>query len=186
MEHKGTKRIETERLILRKVCEKDIEPAYKNWTSDNKVTEYLTWPTHSNVGITANVFRDWISKYENKDYYHWVIELRELNEPIGTIGVVELKESIECLHIGYCIGSKWWNKGIVTEAFSAIIPYLFDEVKANKLESRHDPNNPNSGKVMEKCGLRYEGTLRKADISNKGIVDASYYSLLADEYYEDK
>ena len=36
---------------------------------------------------------------------------------------------------------------------------------------------------MIKCGLTYEGTLRKSDFSNKGIVDASIYSILASEYY---
>ena len=43
--------------------------------------------------------------------------------------------------------------------------------------------NPNSGKVMLKCGLKYEGTLREADISNKGVVDAAMYSILASEYF---
>ena len=61
-------------------------------------------------------------------------------------------------------------------------PYLFNEVEANRIESQHDPNNPHSGNVMKKCGLKYEGTLRQADFSNKGIVDACVYSLLKDEW----
>lgn len=43
-------------------------------------------------------------------------------------------------------------------------------------------NNPYSGSVMKKCGLKYEGTLRQADFNNLGIVDACIYSLLRDEY----
>ena len=35
---------------------------------------------------------------------------------------------------------------------------------------------------MKKCGLRFEGTLRSADWSNQGIVDASIYSMLAEEF----
>ena len=102
---------------------------------------------------------------------------------LATISVVDQNESLSILHIGYCIGSKWWNKGITSEAFSAIIPYLFDQVKANRIESQHDPLNPNSGRVMKKCGLTFEGILRQADISNQGIVDAAMYSILATEYY---
>ena len=68
--------------------------------------------------------------------------------------------------------------------FKAIIPFFFKEVGANRIESQHDPNNPNSGKVMKKCGLRYEGTLRQADWSNKGVVDACMYSLLRSEWKE--
>ena len=63
----------------------------------------------------------------------------------------------------------------------AIIPFFFEQVEVKRIESQHDPQNPNSGEVMKKCGMQYEGTLRKADWSNKGIVDASVYSILAEE-----
>ena len=92
----------------------------------------------------------------------------------------------DIVHIGYCIGSKWWHQGITTEAFSAIIPFLFEEVGVNRIESQHDPNNPHSGNVMKKCGLKYEGTLRQADYNNQGIVDACIYSLLREEYFNRK
>ena len=60
--------------------------------------------------------------------------------------------------------------------------YLFLEVGANRIESQHDPDNPHSGGVMKKCGLKYEGTLRQADYSNRGIVDACVYSILRSEW----
>ena len=59
--------------------------------------------------------------------------------------------------------------------------YLFDEVGANRVESRHDPRNPNSGAVMRKCGMKFEGTLRQSDWNNQGICDASWYGLVAEE-----
>lgn len=184
MNHMGTVEIETERLLLRKFIESDDLAVYNNWTSDEKVTEFLRWPTHNSIDITKNILIEWINNYEKKDFYQWAIVLKEYgNEPIGTISIVDKNEKLDIVHIGYCIGSKWWNKGITSEAFLGIIPFLFNEVKVNRIESQHDPNNPNSGKVMIKCGLTYEGTLRKADFSNKGIVDASIYSLLASEYY---
>ena len=182
MEHKGTKTIETDRLILRKFCAEDINAAYANWTSDEKVTEFLRWRTHTSVEITETVIRDWIKESEKPDFYQWAIVLKSINEPIGTISVVDKNDDLNILHIGYCIGSKWWHKGITSEAFSAIIPYLFNEVGANRIESQHDPHNPRSGNVMKKCGLIYEGTLRQADFSNKGIVDACMYSLLKSEW----
>lgn len=57
-------------------------------------------------------------------------------------------------HIGYCIGRKWWKQGITSEALKAVIDFLFDEVKTNRIEARHDPRNPNSGLVMKKCGMK--------------------------------
>ena len=63
-----------------------------------------------------------------------------------------------------------------------MIRFLFEEVQAGCVSSRHDPRNVNSGKVMEKCGMKYEGTLRHSDWNNQGICDASYYSILREEY----
>lgn len=184
MEHKGTVLIETERLILRRFTEGDIEPAYRNWTSDDRVTEFLRWPTHRDLAVTERVLRDWIEKYCEDTFYQWAIVPKESGEPIGTISVVAMNEKTQTVHIGYCIGSHWWHRGYTSEAFSGIIPFFFDEVKAQRIESQHDPNNPNSGRVMNKCGLTYEGTLRKADWSNRGIVDACMYALLAEDYYK--
>lgn len=79
------------------------------------------------------------------------------------------------------IGKKWWHKGIASEALKAVMDYLFDAADMNRIESRHDPRNVNSGKVMLKCGMKYEGTLRSADWNNQGICDASYYALLKSE-----
>lgn len=57
-------------------------------------------------------------------------------------------------------------------------------MKVNRIESRHDPLNPNSGKVMMKCGLKYEGTSRQSDWNNQGICDASFYGRLASDYFD--
>ena len=182
MNHKGTITIETNRLRLRAFTLNDTAAAFKNWTSDEKVTEFLRWPTHTDISITEKVISDWVEESKKTDFYQWAIVLKKINEPIGTISVVGKNEDLNIVHIGYCIGSKWWHQGIATEAFQAIIPFFFEDVGVNRIESQHDPHNENSGKVMLKCGLIYEGTLRQADFSNKGIVDACIYSLLKSEW----
>lgn len=180
----GTKTLESNRLLLRRFVEDDAIAVFNNWCNDEKVTEFLRWPVHSSVDVTRSVMNDWIKSYNDRNFYQWAIVLKAHgDEPIGTIAVVDMNEKLNIVHIGYAIGRKWWNQGITSEAFSMIIPFLFDEVKVNRIESQHDPENIGSGKVMEKCGLKYEGTLRQADFSNKGIVDAAMYSLLASEYY---
>lgn len=68
------------------------------------------------------------------------------------------------------------------EALSAVIAYLFDEVDMQRIEAGHDPNNPASGAVLRKCGLQYEGILRKRIRSNQGITDVAWYSILKEEY----
>lgn len=183
MEHKGTITIETKRLVLRAFVIEDAPLAFANRESDDNVTEFLRWQTYHSVDAVKEVLAEWVENYADKSFYHWAIVLKEINEPIGTISAVDMDEKTNKVHIGYCIGSKWWHKGYTSEALAAVIPFFFNEVKVGRIESQHDPNNPNSGKVMQKCGLKYEGTLRKADWSNKGIVDACMYGLLAEDFF---
>ena len=89
-----------------------------------------------------------------------------------------MDEKVATAHIGYCLGKKWWHKGIMSEALKALMDLLFDVACFNRIESRHDPNNPNTGKAMLNYGMKYEGTLRSADWNNQGIYDASYHALL--------
>ena len=109
-----------------------------------------------------------------------MIVLKEIDAPIGSLIAVS-DERTESAQIGYCIGKEWWHQGIMPEALGAVMDFLFDEVGFNRVEARHDPNNPNSGKVMAKCGMKYEGTLRQADRNNQGICDCSFYGLLASD-----
>lgn len=184
MLHCGTQKLETERLILRRFTRGDAVAMYKNWASDNEVTKYLTWPAHSGIDVSKAVLEKWVNAYSDEKYYQWAIVLKENgDEPIGSISAVKMNEDVSMVHIGYCIGRTWWRKGITSEALRAVMDFFFDRVNVNRIEARHDPENPNSGKVMMKCGMKYEGTLRSSDRNNQGICDASYYSLLKPERF---
>lgn len=182
MKNCGTQRIETDRLILRRYVIEDADAMYKNWASDSEVTKFLTWQPHSSVEVSRSIIVDWLKEYSDEKYYQWAIVLKDNgNEPIGDISVVQMNEDISMVHIGYCLGRAWWRRGIMSEALKAVMDFMFDTVEVNRVESRHDPMNPNSGKVMQKCGMKYEGTLRSADRNNQGICDACYYALLRSE-----
>lgn len=182
MKNCGTQRIETDRLILRRYVIEDADAMYKNWASDSEVTKFLTWQPHSSVDVSRGIIENWLKEYSDEKYYQWAIVLKDNgNEPIGGISVVHMNEDISMVHIGYCLGRAWWRRGIMSEALKAVMDFMFDTVEVNRVESRHDPMNPNSGKVMQKCGMKYEGTLRSADRNNQGICDACYYALLRSE-----
>lgn len=182
MRHCGTQSIETKRLILRRFTLDDAEAMYQNWASDPEVTKYLTWPAHTSVEVSRAVLQDWVSSYARSDFYQWAIVLKEHGpDPIGSISAVDWNDNVAKVHIGYCMGKAWWHQGIMTEALGAVMAFFFDEVGANRIESRHDPRNPHSGMVMKKCGMQYEGTLRSSDRNNQGICDACWYALLKAE-----
>ena len=58
-----------------------------------------------------------IDLYKNKDFYQWAIVLKEIDQPIGTISVVNMNDRLDIVHIGYCIGSKWWNRVLLVKHF---------------------------------------------------------------------
>ena len=113
MKHCGTQKLETDRLVLRRYVNEDAAAMYNNWAADEEVTRFLMWPAHSTLEVSQGVIEDWVKQYTNESYYHWAIVLKENgDEPIGDIAVVDMKEEISMVHIGYCIGRTWWHKGI--------------------------------------------------------------------------
>lgn len=181
MKHLGTKRIETPRLTLRRFLPTEAEAMYRNWASDPEVTKFLTWPAHGSVEVSQRVLRDWLSHYGSDDFYLWAIVPKDLGEPIGTISVVAHDDRMAKVEVGYCIGKQWWHRGYMTEALQGVIDFFFEEVGSNRVQACHDTNNPNSGLVMQKCGMTFEGIQRKAGWNNCGICDLSWYAILSED-----
>lgn len=174
----GTQTIETKRLILRRFRVEDAEDMYNNWASDPEVTTFLTWPTHASVDVTRSLLTDWVTRYEDGTYFNWVMESKETGHAIGNISVVQLREDIEAADIGYCMSRSYWGQGFMPEALKTVMDYLFDEVGLNRVAACHDSNNPKSGRVMQKAGMKPEGTMRAAGKNNQGICDKVWYATI--------
>lgn len=183
MEHQGTVTLETPRLTLRRFHPEDAEAAFRNWMGSEEVHRFLCGPAHRDVSVTRRVLSDWAVRYDRLDFYQWAIVPREVGEPVGSISAADLDERVGMARVGYSIGVPWQGRGYMTEALRRVIAFLFEEVRFSRIEARHDPDNPASGRVMIHCGLRHEGTLRQADWNNRGIVDACVYGLLARDYF---
>lgn len=187
MEHVGTRTIETDRLVLRKIDISDAEDMFSNWASDEEVTRYVPWKPHKTIEDTKEIINFWLIDIDDADVYRWCIVYKDSMQPIGTIDVVNLDEDLETAEIGYCLSRKHWGQGIMTEALIAVIDYLFSNVNFNRITAKHNVKNLASGKVMEKSGMTFEGVLRQAGKDNKGdYCDLSYYSILREEWQRKK
>ncbi|USS88184.1 GNAT family N-acetyltransferase [Fructilactobacillus hinvesii] len=180
----GTQKLTSERLILRPLQANDVSMMFHNWASDPRVTKYLTWPAHESIEITKKSLKIKKSLYQQPDYYDWGIVLKENDELIGTISVVNQDPNIKLMELGFCIGYDWWGNGYTPEALKLVIDYLFHHSDVNRIEIVHDCRNVNSGKVIKKCGLTYEGTLRQRGMNSSGICDEAMYSLLREDYFK--
>ncbi len=174
----GTKTIETERLILRRFTVEDAGDMFENWASDPEVTKFLTWPAHTSEDVTKTLLADWVTRYENGEYFNWAMELKETGKVIGNISVVKLNENTEAADIGYCMSRAYWGRELMPEALKAVMDFLFDKVGLNRVAACHDVNNPKSGRVMDKAGMKQEGILRAAGKNNQGICDEVWHAMI--------
>ena len=161
MKHFGTKNLETQRLILRRFKVSDSKDMFLNWANDESVTKFLTWEPHQSIEETKQLLVEWVKSYNKSDYYQWGIVLKEEDVLIGSIAAVKTDEELNIAEIGYCMGKKWWGKGIMAEALKRVIEFFFDEVEVKKVVAKHYIDNINSGKVMKKAGMTYEKTVEE-------------------------
>ena len=188
MQHKGTKPLETERLLLRPWKESDAGAAFAHWMNDPNVTKYLTWTPHEEIAVTRALLKTWEEECRAINCYHWAIVLKDGNVLIGDLNILQVDDWNERGEIGYCLGKAWWGNGYMTEALREVLRYLFEEVGFYRLNGCHAAENVGSSRVMEKCGLIYEGIRRKfMRLPSTGErVDIVVRGILREDYFEKK
>lgn len=146
----NTPTILTERLILRKFTENDIEALYQI-LKDEEVNKFLPWYPLKNIEEAKAFYVErYAKKYMKPKAYVYAICLKSDNYPIGYINV-DMEESHD---FGYGLRKEYWHSGIVTEAGKAVV----EQVRKDGLPyitATHDKNNPRSGMVMQACGMKY-------------------------------
>ena len=146
-----TSTLQTERLILRKFTQEDLEAIFRIY-SDKEVNKFLPWAPLETMEEAEKLYQDkYKNVYENQIGYRYAICLKENNIPIGYVHV----SSAPSHDFGYGLLKEYWNLGLVTEASQAVI----DQLKRDGflfITATHDINNPQSGAVMKKLGMKYQ------------------------------
>lgn len=147
----NTPRLETERLILRKFTENDIEALYLT-LKDETVNTFLPWFPLKSIDEARTFFETrYAAEYERPQAYAYAVCLKEEDYPIGYIKV-DMDDSHD---FGYGLRKEFWHKGIAAEAAKAVAA----QVKRDGLPyitATHDINNPRSGGVMKQMGMKYQ------------------------------
>ncbi len=174
-------KIETERLILRKLTLDDVNDIFE-YASNHEVPEFLPWETHKTIEDTLAFIK--LVEEEFKKFYFIVlgIEIKEKKKLIGTIALRNWDKADRCIDIGYVLSKNYWNKGFTTEAVKAVIHFGFEQLNANRIEAHCDEDNTASYRVMEKAGMKYEGTLRKKILIKNKFTSIRFYSIIKEEY----
>lgn len=146
----NTPTLETKRLILRKFTENDIEALFLI-LKDKEVNTFLPWYPMKNLEQAKKFYEErYTFTYLKPQGYAYAICLKSDNFPIGYIKV-DMEEPHD---FGYGLRKEFWHQGIVSEAAKAVV----EQVKKDGLPyitATHDVNNPRSGNVMKKVGMKY-------------------------------
>lgn len=183
LNHKGTQPLLTSSLTLRRFEMADAEPLFRNYGTDEQVARFLFWKPYRLIEDVEAFISDTIREYSRPDTYHWAIIID--GEIHGSISAYAISEKNLSCEIGYCLSRSHWGKGLTAEAAKAVLRYLFEEIGMERICATHDVDNPASGRVMEKCGMTHEGTLRKHYLRHDGVrSDARVYGILRDEFLQ--
>ena len=107
----------------------------------------------------------------------------EDNTLLGGINISNVQRGImQTANIGYWLGEKHTKKGYMIESLEIIFPFLFDQMKLNRIQAFTLPENSYSRNLLVKLKFEEEGLIRNCMKINDVWRDHLLYSKLAKEY----
>ena len=171
--------IETERMILRPLTVVDANDIYERWTSDDRVSKYVRWCTHTSVNDTMEWLKMEESNVLSDKSYQWAFTLKENGYLFGS-GGINFNDKEGVFELGYNIMHKYWNKGYTTEAAKAILDFAYNVLKQKEFIAWHATDNPASGGVMKKCGFVFEEKEIHTKFDGVTSFESKKYRLIMD------
>ncbi len=148
--------LETDRLILRDLCEGDFD-AYFKLKTDDKTMYYLQDIKLNSIDDARAEFKDVLAdmEKENRKFYFLHMELKNTHEQVGSIGYTVIDDTPvgKIVHLGYFTYPQFWGNGYVTEALHKVLEYAFSQNNVYRVTTGCLAENRGSEKVMQKNGL---------------------------------
>lgn len=139
----------------------------------------IPYPYHESAG------REWIATHADGVERHspvvYAITRRTDGALIGALGLALVPEHRRA-ELGYWIARAAWGQGYATEAAAALLEYGFERLGLERIHAAHFPRNPASGRVLQKLGMRHEGTLRSHLVKWDVPEDLAVYGILREEF----
>ena len=173
--------LQTERLLLRPLCRSDI-PALLPLIGAREVAATTLRIPHPYTREDAEKFLDYSEGvWERREGARCGVFLREGERLCGGIGLQANPEHNHA-ELGYWIGVPFWGNGYCTEAAREVLKYGFGPLELNRIHSGHFSNNPASGRILRKIGMKHEGTLRQHILKWGDYLDLELYGIVASDY----
>lgn len=150
--------IRTERLILERLRYEDAPEIFYAYASKPEVTRWVSWLTHRSVEDTLDFLGHVTKAWSLGKDYSYAIRIAQSNILIGSIGIINNDGDLQ---FGYALGPSHWRKGYATEACRALLELAAHMPDAKRISTFVSIENLASIRVLEKCGLKREASLKK-------------------------
>lgn len=168
-------KIETERLILRRYKETDIDAIYDIIT-DKRLSTYIKYPELTKEQ-ELECIKEWIEEADDSKYERWVIERKEDGAIVGNIDVNTVVKKHNYCNVGYTIRYDYWGNGYAAEALEEVSNHLLEESGYYLVECSCNELNKQSSRVMEKAGFKKDGYVANRRLNKDGTYSGvEYYS----------
>lgn len=145
--------LETERLVLRKICHKDAHEIFKI-RYDEDMARYLDRPLYTKFEEADNYINKILAGISNNEWLYWVLTCKDEDKCIGTICLWKISQRYRRAEVGFELMTEYQRKGLMSEALEAVIGYGFDDLELNYIDGEVDPNNIASINLMVHHGFR--------------------------------
>ena len=169
----------TARLILRKITIDDAQ-AMLTFAGDPEVARGMGYSCYEDL---ARAQKEIINFYLPNRLENWGIVDKATHQLIGTIG----------MHINgtqanfwWALHQNFWGQGLMPEAAKILRNFAFDELELDVLTSDHYADNPKSGRVMAKIGMKKLGQIWLYVAKDQKSVQADYWALTREDYEKEK
>ena len=169
--------LEGERVFLRRLRVADASDMY-DYARRESVTRYLLWSPHPDPDYTRRYLSYVQGRYRDGEFYDWAIIDKVSGKMIGTCGFPLISEANRSAEVGYVLNPDFWGKGYATEVLLLLLSFAFKTMRLHRIEARCFDEHVASRRVMEKCGMRYEGSFRDALLVKGQYVTVAVYSIL--------
>ncbi|MFW9980067.1 MAG: GNAT family N-acetyltransferase [Candidatus Thorarchaeota archaeon] len=173
--------IETERLILRQLLERDTEQWHHN-LSDYDVAGLIGMEPLQNAADTNEIIVSFSNRYEKDTGMAWAITLKDTDAFIGTCSYESIDKHNFSGEIGYDLLKEFWGHGYMTESLRPVIMYGFVSYKLNRVEAHTAAINHASRRLLERLGFSLDGISRESIFLRGEFQDYCLYSLLRREW----
>ncbi|MBI2847682.1 MAG: GNAT family N-acetyltransferase [Chloroflexi bacterium] len=174
--------LETERLILRLFTLDDAPEIYRLLQERDVADTLLNVPHPYEKGMAEQWIGAQQEAFGKRQSVNFAIVHKEEGFLIGSVSLGNINRAHGNAELGYWVGKPYWNQGYCTEAARAVLGYGFATLGLNRIYARHMTRNPASGRVMQKLGMKHEGTLRQDRKKWGKFEDFEICGILRSEY----